>query len=56
MARLTDEIKNGQRVVHVENEDEFWQVSEKGEGKFLIDAPESMAESLGCTDVVDGSE
>lgn len=43
MARLTDEIINGQRVVHVENEDEFYYYSDRGP----ITLSRKLAESLG---------
>lgn len=43
MARLTDEIINGQRVVHVENEDEFYYYSDRGP----ITLSHELAESLG---------
>ena len=43
MARLTDEIINGQRVVHVENEDEFYYYSDRG----LLTLSRELAESLG---------
>ena len=47
-----EEMNNefGERVIRVENADEFWQVYEKGEGEFLIDAPAGVAESLGFDD------
>ena len=43
MARLTDEIENGQRVVHVENEDEFYYYFDRGP----ITLSHELAESLG---------
>ena len=43
MARLTDEIENGQRVVHVENEDEFYDYFDRGP----ITLSHELAESLG---------
>lgn len=43
MARLTDEIENGQRVVHVENEDEFYYYCDRSP---ITLSPE-LAESLG---------
>ena len=48
-----EETRNefGERVIRVENADEFWQAYEKGEGEFLIDAPDGVAESLGFSDV-----
>ena len=43
MARLTDEIENGQRVVHVENEDEFYHYCDWSP----ITLSRELAESLG---------
>ena len=43
MARLTDEIVNGQRVVHVENEDEFYYYFDQGP----VTCSYELAESLG---------
>ena len=43
MARLTDEIENGKRIVHVENEDEFYYYSDRGP----ITLSRELAESLG---------
>ena len=43
MARLTDEIVNGQRVVHVENEDEFYCYFDRGPITLSYD----LADSLG---------
>ena len=43
MARLTDEIVNGQRVVLVENEDEFYYYFDRGP----ITLSHELAESLG---------
>ena len=48
---MEERIENGERIIRVENADEFWQVYEEGEGEFLIDAPDGIAESLGFTDV-----
>ena len=48
-----EETRNeyGERVVRVENADEFWEVFEKGEEGILIDAPDGTAERLGFTDI-----
>ena len=43
MAKLTDEIVNGQRVVHVENEDEFYYYCDRGP----ITLSRELADSLG---------
>ena len=43
MARLTDEIENGQRVVHVETEDEFYDYCDRGP----ITLSRELAKSLG---------
>ena len=47
-----EETRNefGERVVKVENAEEFWHVYDHVDGEFLIDAPEGVAESLGFTD------
>ena len=47
---MQEKIVNGERIVTVETEEEFWQVYEEGQGKFLIEAPDGMAERLGFTD------
>ena len=52
MARLTDEIMNGQRVVHVENEDEFFYYFDRGP----ITCPPGLAESLGFSECRGGAE
>ena len=52
MARLTAEIMNGQRVVYVETEEEFWHYINLGP----VSAPQEIAESLGCTDVLSSEE
>ena len=43
MARLTDEIVNGQRMVHVEDEDEFYDYCDRGP----ITLSHELADSLG---------
>ena len=47
-----EETRNefGERVIRVETEEEFCQVYEEGQGRFLIDAPDGMAERLGFDD------
>ena len=52
MARLTDEIMNGQRVVHVDNEDEFFYYFDRGP----ITCPAGLAESLGFSECRGGAE
>ena len=52
MARLTDEIENGQRVVHVENEDEFYYYFDRGP----ITLSHELADSLGFREGRGGAE
>ena len=52
MARLTDEIENGQRVVHVENEDEFYYYFDRSP----ITLSRELAESLGFREGCCGAE
>ena len=52
MARPTDEIMNGQRVVHIENEDEFFYYSDRGPITFSRE----LAESLGFRECRGGAE
>ena len=47
---MEERIVNGERVIHVVTEEEFCQVYEEGQGRFLIDAPDGMAERLGFDD------
>ena len=52
MARLTAEIMNGQRVVYVETEEEFWHYLNLGP----VRAPREIGESLGGTDALSPEE
>ena len=52
MARLTAEVMNGQRVVYVETEEEFWHYINLGP----VCAPGEICESLGFTDVLSPEE
>ena len=52
MARLTAEIMNGQRVVEVENADEFFYYLKRGP----VTAPPGLGESLGFTDALSPEE
>ena len=53
MARLTDEIENGQRVVYVENEDEFYYYCDRRSSIMLS---HDLAESLGFSECRGGAE
>lgn len=52
MARLTDEIINGQRVVYVETEEEFLHYINLGP----VRAPREIGESIGGTDALSPEE
>ena len=58
MARLTAEIMNGQRVVEVENADEFLAAltHRLDVDGLAIEAPPGVGESLGFDNEADGSE
>ena len=53
MAKLTDQIINGQRVIRVETEDEF--LYYLGQEMFM-ECPPGMAEKLGFTDEISPEE
>ena len=45
-----------ERVIRVENADEFWHVYDHVDGEFIVGAPDGVAESLGFTDKLEDFE